>query len=584
MAVESLKPGRTRLAALGLLLAGGAMIAASRIPGSSLSHLLRFLEAGFAADVYAARLQRFSSAALLAGVLLLGLGLLLMLGGRRLAAPLSRFWARLAASYRLFGADLGRVLKQLAAQRESLIWLLALTLLGLALRAWFLSQPMRYDEAHSYLAFVSPRTMRLFFYGQPNNHVAHSLAVSLSTALLGSEPWAIRLPAFVAGMLLIPATYLCARTVFHPRAGVLAAALVAGSPLLVFYSTNARGYSGMALLSVLLVPLTLYMVRRESIFAALVFGLMSALGLYTMPTMFFPMAMLLVWVLFLAFHDGGLAKTLRLVWLTAGALLVSGVTTLILYAPVIVMSGLPALLSNSWVTPLSLPEAAQAWPGMVQATWLRYARDVPGLVWLILGAFALVGLIQLWRANRRTFYLLPAALFGNLGVLLLMRVVPFFRVWIFLLPLLLCLADAGLMVLLGRLGRRSSLRVAGVLGLLFALGISIHLISTGAVARYPETGVMPDAEAIARYLQPRLEEGDRVLARNPANLPLRYYALKLGVPLDVFRAGGSGDVYVVVQQPRDTFERVVKGAELTLDEADFDQVRYPSAILYVPRE
>ena len=90
-----------------------------------------------------------------------------------------------------------------------------------------------------------------------------------------------------------------------------------------------------------------------------------------------------------------------------------------------------------------------------------------------------------------------------------LRVVPFFRVWLFLLPLLLCLADAGLVALLSRLSRRVSIRLAGVSGLLFVLAISVHLISTGAVTRYPETGVMPDAEAIAQTLDQDVDDEQR---------------------------------------------------------------------------
>ena len=52
----------------------------------------------------------------------------------------------------------------------------------------------------------------------------------------------------------------------------------------------------------------------------------------------------------------------------------------------------------------------------------------------------------------------------------------------------------------------------------------------------------------------------------PANLPVRYYLLRLGVPLDVFEGRGDGDVYVVVQLPRDTFDKVVHGAGLDLQQ------------------
>ena len=69
---------------------------------------------------------------------------------------------------------------------------------------------------------------------------------------LGNQPWVLRLPALLGGVLLVPATYALARLLFSPRAAVLSASFVAVSSYLVEYSTNARGYTLQALAFVVL--------------------------------------------------------------------------------------------------------------------------------------------------------------------------------------------------------------------------------------------------------------------------------------------------------------------------------------------
>jgi hypothetical protein len=120
-----------------------------------------------------------------------------------------------------------------------------------------------------------------------------------------------------------------------------------------------------------------------------------------------------------------------------------------------------------------------------------------------------------------------------------------------------------------------------VLGLLFVLVIGCYLVTTDAVPLYPETGSVPDAKEIVECLQPHLKEGDWVLTMR--YVPFRYYAYRLGMPMEVFGKEGDGDAFVVVRLPRDTFARVAKDYDLQLDEGDFFVEEFPFALLYVPR-
>ena len=103
---------------------------------------------------------------------------------------------------------------------------------------------MRVDEAATYLFYVrKPPLYGLVSYTLPNNHVFHTLLVSVSTFVFGNHPWAIRMPAFLAGVAMIPLAFAAGRRIHGDAAGLITAAFVASSSVLIEYSTNARGYT-----------------------------------------------------------------------------------------------------------------------------------------------------------------------------------------------------------------------------------------------------------------------------------------------------------------------------------------------------
>jgi hypothetical protein len=70
-----------------------------------------------------------------------------------------------------------KLLKQIAADRCGFVWLLCITLVGAVVWIWFLNQPMRQDEAQTYLSFVAQGVDRLSHYQASNNHVVHTLPI-----------------------------------------------------------------------------------------------------------------------------------------------------------------------------------------------------------------------------------------------------------------------------------------------------------------------------------------------------------------------------------------------------------------------
>jgi mannosyltransferase len=126
-----------------------------------------------------------------------------------------------------------------------------ITLIGTAL--WFATldlQSFWNDEVFS--AWYVARPFREMLHGvrtTESNPPGYYVVAWLWAKVFGTREVGIRSLSALAGTLLIPTTYATAATLVSRRAGLLAAALAATSPILVWYSQEARSYSLMVLAS-----------------------------------------------------------------------------------------------------------------------------------------------------------------------------------------------------------------------------------------------------------------------------------------------------------------------------------------------
>jgi len=130
-----------------------------------------------------------------------------------------------------------------SSSRRERGWLAALTGLAFAIRLVGLGrQGLWFDETVS--VFVARMDWReglnfLLAYGV---HPPLYYAVQKALLALGSSAAALRLPAAVFGTLAVPLLYWTASR-WAPQARVMAALLLALSPVAVWYSREARMYS-----------------------------------------------------------------------------------------------------------------------------------------------------------------------------------------------------------------------------------------------------------------------------------------------------------------------------------------------------
>jgi len=153
------------------------------------------------------------------------------------------------------------------------LWIGAVTLLGLALRLWRIGDlgDLDFDEqASSFIGAMEPLAMLAYLVRAPFEHPPlFYLLFHGWLGIFGPSETAMRLFAVVPGTLTILVVGAGVARVAGPRGGAVAALVVALSPLQVFESRDARMYSLLSLLMsglvVSLVPLSFHAPRGGSI-------------------------------------------------------------------------------------------------------------------------------------------------------------------------------------------------------------------------------------------------------------------------------------------------------------------------------
>ena len=407
-----------------------------------------------------------------------------------------------------------------------------ITAVGIAVRWAPLFQPIRYDEAATWIDYASqPLARSLSDYRFPNNHLLHTLLVHASAALFGSEPWALRLPAFVAGILIVPLAWAAGRALYSPSAGLLSASLAATSASLTLYSTNARGYTILCCLTLLVVLMAARLPRRENAAGWAVVALLGALGMWTIPVMLYPLAGVALWLWAEARAGDTVieppAMGARLLW-TSVAMLSA---TAVLYLPVVARTGVGLLIGNRFVRPQSRSSFFAGLPRFYGDVWSDWTRGWPWWMSAVVGAAVLVAVAMRGSNARRSVSLAGAAIVAATGLLLLNGRIPYVRIWLPLLPLALIAAGGGLThawrwlarrvpALAGRPIPRTAL--LATIAIMLLAGAS-GLTRSGVVWRADDTGVFPPARAVASVLLAHAGARERVVATAPADLPLAYY-------------------------------------------------------------
>ena len=434
----------------------------------------------------------------------------------------------------------GRNLRdQFKVPRSHLFVLASLMLLATALVAIYSSQTMRSDEANSFLNYGTRSPLvALGFYGSTNNHILHSVLMRLSVIIFGDEEWSIRLPAMVFGILCVPLGYAAACRHFDSATALLAASILASAAYSIDLATNARGYTIVhaCFLAILAI---LPEVERRRPSAVVAFVSLAALGAWAIPLMLYPFAIALVWLALAPLQSASRLAAVRGLKLVVTLVLATGVLTLILYTPALIVTG----LGEVWDQPgQSTVEAlAEAVHGTVAERiqiqgkhlyyawqmWVFPAGPVVGLA--VFGTATLIGFILALRKFGRPRRLAASSVLG-LSAIWIITGVPTLPWWTlsFGFPLALMFFACSCAWLIQMLRRQTSLgspvQTAAVLATFLTgfLFVSAYPNGTPVYIGYR------DAPAAATTLAHQGVTQATVMSVGLPSPPINYYLYRIG--------------------------------------------------------
>ncbi|MDA0335841.1 MAG: glycosyltransferase family 39 protein [bacterium] len=375
--------------------------------------------------------------------------------------------------------------------------------IGVFLRLPGLGDALDHDEAYTWEAFASHSVSTIAtHYPVPNNHIFHTFLVKASAAVFGANEVGMRLPALLAGVLTIVATWWLARAcgnLFLPAIGwmpVLAAVVVALSPAHIAWSQAARGYTLITLFSAVAGgALVRAQLARKRVWWPL-YGVVLFLAMYTQPSAALLAVGLAGWSFLQAARSGDRPL------LTA---------TLAVHGAVIV-----ALLAAYGPIMDRVLDAGRAWGlDLHGGSFIAFGRllfDVavqPGVVVLLL---AVLGILWLRQHAIQMFGLLVALPAAAFVVPLIHGIAPQPRGYLFLLPWFATAAAIGVAAIPA--GRRRQGSVA-------LLVLSLGGLSGFAAATH-ET--FPGWRDLGTRLASRTPRGELIVAPFRLDVEVQYYA------------------------------------------------------------
>lgn len=301
------------------------------------------------------------------------------------------------------------------------ILLIALSFVALGLRLYKLESPLWYDETVTLLHLLrappseqpgdfvptyeqsgDPRAVHRSLrhiagsFPTQNQHMLFTLLARVSFAIFGESAWALRLPAVLLGVADLWMLFLLGRRLIGPRESLLAAALMTVSYHHVWFSQNARAYTGLLFITMLSTLCWLNALRNGRWRSWIAYAVCVALGMFLQLNMQFVVAAHgLLWLLWLLVsRDASQATWQVRLWRPLAAFGLCVTLTLQLYAPSLPEFIRVALkeysLPSNWNNPLWLVRS------MLEHARIGLAGAAVGAVG---AAVLLIGWLSILRRN-----------------------------------------------------------------------------------------------------------------------------------------------------------------------------------------
>ncbi len=416
------------------------------------------------------------------------------------------------------------------------LFVIIIFLLVTAVRLYHIqAQSIWFDEGWTAYSAIQPN-IQAAIDSDKTNPPLYYVIVNLAAQGFGDSEFALRWVSLAFGLLAIALAYQLGKQLFDTRAGLMAALLMAFSPLLWWASQEARMYTLLAAL-VLLCATAWHNLIPQSLQAHkwrwwIVLWLSELALLYAHNTgpvvvLWLNAVTLVAWVINAIIERRNRIRISTMVWWFCGQIAVG-----LLWLPYFVNRFLRLSDANSAVTstsPLSLDELGRLWQAVWTGAWSMVGHE-PLLVALSGIAFVLALVLIPWRkANARWLVLHVVILTSGLWLALsVLGNEVHGRYLVMIAPLLLVAIAAGLssLPLAGTYSPKLSRIFSTVAAVFFLLpfALALHFATTNAAYQHD------DARGMVRYYADHLTVNDSVLMWSYADrYELAYYWDRLGV-------------------------------------------------------
>jgi uncharacterized membrane protein len=176
--------------------------------------------------------------------------------------------------------------KQTSIPGKAVIILIVLT--AFSFRFYGLNAGPWFDEIMTYAQYAKqPFGHIVTTYDTQNNHILYSLISHVSLMIFGDSIWSLRLPAALFGVGSILLLYYFTQEVSNVKEALFSSALLTVSYHHVWFSQNARGYTGLLFWTILSSWLFLKSMGSNRSSSWLLYAVSLALGIFTHLTMMF---------------------------------------------------------------------------------------------------------------------------------------------------------------------------------------------------------------------------------------------------------------------------------------------------------
>ena len=415
--------------------------------------------------------------------------------------------------------------------REYLV-LTVITLLGAALRFYRLDTDLWIDEIGSLEYAMSVTVGELFrTFSSPNQHLMNSLLELASVRVFGEHDWSVRLPAALFGIATVPAMYWLARPILGGWQSLSVAFLSAVSYHHVWFSQNARGYSGYLLFCVVATAALWRVIEspRRRWIGIYAISAILALASLIIAAFVIPTHVILASALAFARHRRG-ETVAPLVRRLGAAFALTFVGSLVLYGPTAIqllrVVGTAYVKAGTGFQPVSLEFVAETLRGLAAGFGsLALVGAIPFLILVAVGTLSLMR--RAWVIVLS--FIIPLALMAAVVVMAGWLTSP--RFFILVVPLAFLVAveclDLVARVIARRFaGERTQSRVHGALA---GAAVAVCAVALAfGLPRYYAVPKQPFKGAIAAF-NGRARQGDALVAMYQAFWGFDYYSRRLGL-------------------------------------------------------